>query len=72
MLATMLEEGDAKVAGALVKTHEMEFRKLGLFEKDNSQKQKPVMFNIDMSGMLPQDKEQPKEIEGEVIDGEGL
>ena len=67
LLSEMLQSGETGVASALVKTHEMEFRKCGLFEKDNKQKAAPILMNIGFSGM---DANQPKIIEGEVIDAE--
>lgn len=45
-LAGALDEGNMSVAGALMKSHEMEFRMHGLFEKDNGQKVAPVQVNI--------------------------
>ena len=59
-LQDALASGEYSVASALVKTHELEYRMLGLFEKDNKQKQAPVTINISL--------DQP-EIKGVVIDG---
>jgi predicted DNA-binding protein (UPF0251 family) len=47
-LADALEEGNMAVAGALIKSHEIEFRMHGLFEKDNGQKVAPVQINISL------------------------
>ncbi len=46
MLITALDEGDLSVSSALLKSHEMEFKMHGLFEKDNKQKGSSVSINI--------------------------
>jgi hypothetical protein len=61
-LTQMLAEGESKVASALVKTHELEYRMHGLFEKDNRQKQAPVTINISL--------DEPEPRQAETIDGE--
>jgi len=45
-LISELENGNVNVAPTLMKSHEIEFRRHGLFEKDNSQKRTAVMINI--------------------------
>lgn len=50
VLMTALEGGELGVANSLMKSHDIEFRLNGLFEKDNNQKRNPVMINIDLSG----------------------
>lgn len=62
VLSQELEAGNMGVAGALIKSHEIEFRMHGLFEKDNSQKVAPVQINISL--------EAPALSAGVVIDGE--
>lgn len=64
LLTSELEMGNLRAAGPLVKTHEMEYRMHGLFEKDNAQKTEPVSVSITLSAL-----NQPKPIEGEIIDG---
>lgn len=65
VLQDALSSGEYSVASALVKTHELEYRMLGLFEKDNKQKQAPVTINISL--------DQPESIQGDiVIDGKKL
>jgi len=48
ILAEALEGGDLSVANSLIKSHEIEFRMNGLFEKDNKQKGSQVMINISL------------------------
>lgn len=48
ILAEALESGDLSVAKSLIKSHEIEFRMNGLFEKDNKQKGSQVMINISL------------------------
>jgi hypothetical protein len=60
ILAKELEGGNMSVASSLMKSHEIEFRQHGLFEKDNGQKNMPVQVNIVL--------QQPER--GVVIDGE--
>jgi hypothetical protein len=45
-LITALDDGDLGVSAALLKSHEMEFKMHGLFEKDNKQKGSSVSINI--------------------------
>ena len=45
-LITALDDGDLSVSSALLKSHEMEFKMHGLFEKDNKQKGSSVSINI--------------------------
>jgi len=45
-LITALDDGDLTVSSALLKSHEMEFKMHGLFEKDNKQKGSSVSINI--------------------------
>lgn len=63
ILAKELEQGNMSVAGALIRSHEIEFRQHGLFEKDNGQKKQAVQINIS----FPDAK--PEIVKGEVIDG---
>lgn len=48
ILSEALESGDLSVANSLIKSHEIEFRMNGLFEKDNRQKGSQVMINISL------------------------
>ena len=57
MLADEMAGGNMAVASALVKTHEMEFKRHGLFEKDNNQKRSAVQINISLG-------DSPVEVEG--------
>lgn len=63
LLTKELEQGNMSVAGALIRSHEIEFRQHGLFEKDNGQKKQAVQINIS----FPDAK--PEVVKGEVIDG---
>lgn len=72
LLADALESGELGVANALVKTHELEYRMHGLFEKDNRQKGGTVMINIELeTDPNPVMIEDNNAIEGEII-GKGL
>jgi len=57
-----LSGGNLDIANSLIKTHEMEFKMHGLFEKDNKQKGNNVMINISF------DRDSVVDIEGEVIE----
>jgi len=48
LLSDMLKTGEAKVAGPLVKAHELELRVAGAFKEDNAQRGPQVIINIDM------------------------
>lgn len=65
VLMQELEGGNMAVASTLMKSHEIEFRKHGMFEKDNKQKGQSVMINISLSGEQGQ-----KVIQGGSIDAE--
>lgn len=52
ILSENLRDGELGVAGPLVKTHEIEFRRHGLFEKDNRQKASPVTINISLDDSI--------------------
>ena len=46
LLIDELESGELSVSNAVLKSHEMEFKMHGLFEKDNKQKGSNVSINI--------------------------
>ena len=46
LLSRSMEEGDLSAASSMIRSHELEFRLHGLFEKDNAQKGSPVQVNI--------------------------
>lgn len=46
VLSRELESGNVGVASSLMKSHEIEFKMHGLFEKDNNQKNSPVQINV--------------------------
>ena len=48
ILSKELEGGNMNVAAALIRSHELEFRQHGLFEKDNSQKSQAVQISINL------------------------
>lgn len=48
VLMNELNGGNMGVANALIRSHELEFRMHGLFEKDNNQKNAPVQINISL------------------------
>lgn len=48
-LEKAIRAGELGVASSLIKSHEMEFRLHGLFEKDNQQKSAPMQINISLS-----------------------
>lgn len=63
ILEEELSSGNLDVSNALIKTHEMEFKMHGLFEKDNKQKGSNVMINISF------DRDSAINIDGEEVDG---
>lgn len=63
ILEDELSSGNLDVSNALIKTHEMEFKMHGLFEKDNKQKGSNVMINISF------DRDSTINIDGEEMDG---
>lgn len=63
ILEEELAGGNLEISNALIKTHEMEFKMHGLFEKDNKQKGSNVMINISF------DKDSAVNIDGEEVDG---
>ena len=68
ILADALGAGEYSVASALVKTHELEYRMHGLFEKDNRQKGGTVMINIELeTDPNPVMIEDNNAIDGEVV-----
>ena len=64
ILMDELEAGETKVASSLVKTHELEYKMHGLFEKDNKQKAQSTAIVINFA-----DTSDIKDIDGEIIDG---
>lgn len=68
LLKQNLEEGELSVASALVKTHELEYRMHGLFEKDNRQKASNVSVAIFLDE--PNQRDEPIDVEGEILDDE--
>ena len=64
ILEAELQGGNLDVSNALIKTHEMEFKMHGLFEKDNKQKGSNVMINISF------DKDSVVNVDGKDIDHE--
>lgn len=70
LLSEALEGGELSIASALVKTHELEYRMHGLFEKDNRQKGGTVMINIELeTDPNPVRIEDDNAIDGEIVDG---
>ena len=67
LLSEALKDGNLGVSGALVKTHELEYRMHGLFEKDNKQKGGTVMINIELETDKNPAKVDDATIEGEII-----
>lgn len=55
ILMDALNDGDFSVASSLMKSHEMEFRRFGLFEKDNKQKGQAVQINISLDNSRDSD-----------------
>lgn len=62
ILEDELGSGNLDVSNALIKTHEMEFKMHGLFEKDNKQKGSQVSINISF------DKDSVVNIDGEEVE----
>lgn len=63
ILEDELASGNLDVSNAMIKTHEMEFKMHGLFEKDNKQKGSNVMINISF------DKDSVVNVDGKEVDG---
>jgi hypothetical protein len=59
-----LDAGNLDVAGTLMRSHEIEFKRFGLFEKDNKQKGSSVSINISFA-----DQPDKMQLEEGVIDG---
>jgi hypothetical protein len=55
ILIDELKDGNMTVASNVLKSHEMEFRMHGLFEKDNKQKGEALVLNITMHAPEPKD-----------------
>jgi len=64
-LITALDDGDLSVSSALLKSHEMEFKMHGLFEKDNKQKGSSVSINITFENPNEKGAIEVKDIEHE-------